>query len=462
MSTQPTGLPTNYWLETADDDLTPRPALSGSARADIAIVGAGFSGLWTAYYLLKRRPGLTVILLEWEIAGNGGSGRNGGWLSGGFPVTAGELARRYGDGPARAMVEAIAGAVQEVIDVCAAEAIDARIAHGGALRIARGAGQAPAVRRAYETYKRLGLDNRFEVLDAKAVRDRVRVEGAVEALFTADCAAVHPGRLVRGLARRVESMGARIFEKSGVTSVEPGGNPHLQTENGEVTAETVVLAGEAFLTRLPGLRRTLLPVSSSIILTEPLSEDLWDRLGWRRRECLSSMRLTVDYLSRTADGRILFGSRGAPYRFGSRLAPHFRAHPATIESLTRQLRSWFPDLAPTGITHAWSAAVGMPRDWMPTASFDQETRIASARGYTGQGVATSNLAARVLTDLILETPSALTELPIANHSSRRWPLEPLRWLAVRSIQRGLERVDRRTEAGTPTSGKTVAERLSRH
>jgi glycine/D-amino acid oxidase-like deaminating enzyme len=226
---------------------------------------------------------------------------------------------------------------------------------------------------------------------------------------------------------------------------------------------TVVLAGEAWLTRLPGWRRALLPVYSLIVLTEPLDDARWAEIGWTRHECLSSHRYVVDYLSRTADGRILFGGRGAPYHFGSRIAPAYDRHERTHELLRAQLLDWFPPLEGVRFSHAWGGPIGMPRHWLPVFRHDARTGLAGAYGYTGQGVATAKLAGRVLADLVLGRESAFTDLPMVNHQPRRWEPEPLRWLAVRYLQWSLARTDARAaRRGRPPSGRTLAERLVRH
>ena len=454
----------SFWLETCGDDLTPRPSLDGVVEADIGILGAGYSGLWTAYYLLRRDPSLRIVLADAEIAGFGASGRNGSWASSGFPVSAAMLRQRYGPERARAMLDVVYESVDEIGAVLDREGIDAQFVKGGALRIARGQGQVPALEAAYRSYERLGEAGKYSILSADEVERRIQVTKARGGLFTPQCATVHPGRLVRGLARVVERMGATIYERTPVTDFSGAPNPRLTTPSGEIRARTIVLAGEAFMTRLPKLHRSLLPPYSSIVLTEPLPEAAWNDIGWAGHECVSSFRLTIDYLARTADGRILFGSRGAPYRFGSRIDPAYDHHEETTRGIQALLYDWFPVLKGTvGISHAWSGPVGMPRDFMPTAAYDPRSGIATAHGYTGQGVATSNLAGRILADLITGNESPLTSLPMANHRSRNWEPEPARWLAVRFIQDRLLKVDLKSErTGWPPTGRTLAERLSEH
>ncbi len=453
----------SFWLETAGEELAPRPSLRGPAEADVAILGAGFTGLWTAYYLLKREPSLRVVVLEGEVAGFGASGRNGAWCSSAFPVGPQELARRFGAGAARSLLLEMRNAVDEVGRVAEAEGIDAQYNRGGMLRIARGPSQLPGTRDTYEALRALDLQDGCAVLDERETARRVRITDARGAFFNAHCATIHPARLVRGLARAVERLGGTIFEQTPVTDFETGEDPRLVTARGEVRARTIVLAGEAYLARLPKLRRDVLPIYSLIVLTQPLSEDQWSEIGWDGRECVASGRYSVDYLSRTADGRILFGGRGAPYHLGSRVSDEYDRHAPTHEMLRRTARDWFPVLRGARFTHAWGGPLGVPRDWMPTMSYDPAAGVATARGYTGQGVATANLSGRTLADLILDRDTEITRLPSVNHEARRWEPEPLRWLGARFVQRGLMKVDDRAErTGEPPTGKTLAERLGKH
>jgi glycine/D-amino acid oxidase-like deaminating enzyme len=456
----------SFWLATAGD-LRPRAALRGVHDVDVAIVGAGFSGLWTAWYLTQRDANLRIAVCDAEIAGFGASGRNGAWCSAGIGLTAEGLATRYDVATARAVVTAMRDTVDEVGRACEAAGIDADYRKGGMLRVARGVHEVAAMRSSAATYHALELDDDLVELDADALADRVRVADTSGALFDPHCATVHPGRLVRGLATAVEQHGVDVFERSRVTRIDaaphPRGRAMVHTRRGRLRAGAVVVATEAWTSRLPGHRRTLLPIYSLIVLTEPLNERQWKEVGWDGHECLSSHRLTVDYLSRTPDGRILFGGRGAPYHFGSRVAARFDRNGATHGLLRRMLSSWFPVLADVAITHQWGGPLGMPRDWLPNFTHDPATGLAGAWGYSGQGVAASNLAGRTLTDLLTGEPSTLTSLPMAGHRSRRWEPEPLRWLGARYVQRALTRLDQRAErSGRAPTGRSLAERLMRH
>jgi glycine/D-amino acid oxidase-like deaminating enzyme len=451
----------SFWLEDTGERLTPRPALSRSSEVDVAILGGGYSGLWTAYYLLQYQPALRVAVVEKEIAGFGASGRNGGWCSPNFPVTAGGLERRFGAARARDLLLAMRASVDEVGRVAVEEKIDARFHKGGVLTLARGEHQLPAIRTAYATYQRLGLGDHFRLLSREEAVDRIRVTRVHGGLYTPDGASLHPGRLVRGLARAVESRGGVLYEQTPVTEFRPGS---LITPGGELRAkQAIVLAGETYLTRLPRLHRALLPVYSLISLTEPLTTEQWSQIGWQGGESISSTRNTVVYLTRTSEGRILFGSRGAPYAFGSKITDPQDTHEATVNMIQRSLVEWFPSLTGIRFTHAWGGPVGMPRDWTPAVRFDASSRIGAIMGYTGQGVSTANLAGRLLAGLITKRQTGLEMLPLAQRRSPNWEIEPLRWLVVRYMQNAFLRIDEAVEAGRPRPwDASLAEYLGRH
>lgn len=453
----------SYWFASCGDDLTPRDALDGSVQADVAILGAGFTGLWTAYYCLRRDPSLKVVVVEKEIAGFGGSGRNGGWCSAGFPVGLDELARRFGRDAARQLHTAMIETIDEVGAVADVEQIACDYEKGGVLRLARGPHQLPLIQQALDTYREMGFGEQYHLLSQAETERRVRISGVIGAMFTPNCATIHPGKLVRGLARVVEKHGGTIYEQTTATGYSTGPKPALHTTRGDVHADVVVLAGESYLSQLDQLSRQVVPIYSLIVLTEPLSAEQWQQVGWEGRECVSSSKYVIDYLSRTTDGRILFGGRGAPYHFGSRIKDAYDQHVPTHDSLRDATMEWFPAVRREQFSHAWGGPLAVPRDWMPTMSFDRQSGIATARGYTGQGVGTANLSGRVLADLITQTPSEWTSLPTVGHTSPNWETEPWRYLGIRYIQQSYFRLDRKAqETGVPPDGSTLAERLSRH
>jgi glycine/D-amino acid oxidase-like deaminating enzyme len=452
----------SLWLDTVDDDLTPRPPLDGATEVDVAIVGAGYTGLWTAYALLQHDPSLNVVLLEREIAGFGASGRNGGWASDLFPVSWERVARE-GDGTAaaNAMHRALVEGIDDIAATVAREHIDADMLRGGCLRVARTAVQEEAMRQAVAASRqRDDPDLALRWLDAADVQHHLRISDCRGGTYTPNCARIHPGKLVRGLARAVEGLGARIVEQTAVLSVAPH---RAITTRGTVRAKTVVRATEAYTTGLRGERRALLPLYSLMIATAPLPESTWAEIGWSRGETVADGRHLIIYAQRTADGRIAFGGRGAPYHFGSRVTDDFDSEPAVFDALEQTLHELFPQTRGVPITHRWGGPIGVARDWFPSVAIDRATGVAWAGGYVGDGVSASNVAGRTLADLILGLDTPLTRLPWVQHRSRRWEPEPLRWLAVNlgvRAMRGADLVERRS--GRPSWRARAVRRLQNH
>ena len=448
----------SLWLDTLDEDLTPRPALAGDTAADVAIVGAGYTGLWTAYYLLKAEPGLRVALIEREIAGFGASGRNGGWCSALFAASHDKIARRYGRESAIAMQRSMFDTVDEIGSVLGEESIDADFHKGGTFTLVTSPTQMGRVRAMLEEDRAWGFgeeDSRW--VDAPELRQAVRVEGALGAHFTPHCARVHPARLVRGLASVVERMGATIYEGTSATKMEPG---RVETERGTVAAEMTLCATEAYTRSLSGKERDLLPLYSLMIATEPLPDSVWDEIGWSGLETLHDGRHLLIYAQRTAEGRIAIGGRGAPYHFGSRISDANDRDPKVFASLSEVIRQLFPAAAGSRITHEWGGCLGVPRDWFSSVGFDRKTGVGWAGGYVGDGVATSNLAGRCLRDLMLDRDTDLLRLPWVNHRSRRWEPEPLRWLGVNFGLQTMARADHIEErTGKPTKRGELVKKL---
>jgi glycine/D-amino acid oxidase-like deaminating enzyme len=350
--------------------------------------------------------------------------------------------------------------VDDVGRVCREEGIDAHYAKGGELEVARAAYDLPKLQAMYDAFKAIGLESHYELLDAAQTEVHLSVAGAVGSFWDREGAAIQPARLARGLARAVERHGGTIHEQTNVTDYVPGPWPRLLTTRGEVRARAIVLAGEAYLSRLPKLRRQIVPLTSHIVVTEPLSEALWSRIGWQAREVVGGYGTKAGYIQRTADGRIAFGAYRARYPFNSRITDALDREESIFAHARRSALDWFPMLADVRFTHAWGGVFGVPRDYMPVMSYDRRTGIALGCGYTGDGVATANLSGRVLADLITETDSDLTRLPMTAHRSRQWEPEPLRWLGVTFVRRGrqklLEEVER---TGRYPERPTLAQRL---
>ncbi|MEU8462672.1 FAD-dependent oxidoreductase [Streptomyces sp. NPDC029003] len=449
----------SFWYAT--DSTAPRPPrapLTTDATADVVIVGGGYTGLWTAYYLKRAAPGLRVTVLEQKFCGYGASGRNGGWLYNGI-AGRDRYAARHGHEAAQRLQHAMNETVTEVIKTAAAERIDADIHRGGVLEVARTPAQLTRLKAFHAA--ELGFGENDRVLhDAAGTRALIDIADAVGSSWTPHGARVHPLKLVRGLAAACERLGVVIHESTPVTELAPR---RAVTPYGTVRAPYVLRCTEGFTAALKGHKRTWLPMNSSMIATAPLPPSAWESLNWSGSTLLGDMAHAYMYAQRTADGRIAIGGRGVPYRFGSRTDHDGRTQPATITALTDLLFSFFPQLTGTEITHAWSGVLGVPRDWCATVTLDATTGLGWAGGYVGSGVATANLAARTLRDLVLGESTELTGLPWVQHRVRRWEPEPLRWLGVHALYAAYREADRRetaTHRPTTTPLARLADRIS--
>ncbi|KRE92786.1 FAD-dependent oxidoreductase [Nocardioides sp. Soil774] len=422
----------------------PTDRLDGDARCDVAIVGGGLTGLWTAFYLHEADPTLDIRVVEAEFAGFGASGRNGGWLSSELAGSATTYAAVAGEDGVARLRAALRGTVDEVIDVAAREGVEADIVRSGVLYVARSRAQA----------QRLGGE-----LDAEQVAQRIRVAGAVSGRFDPDCARVQPARLVSGVARVVRERGVRIHEDTRAVRVEPG---VVVTERGTLRAPVVLRCLEGFTAGLAGHRRDWLPMNSAIVVTEPLTPGQWDAIGWAGEELLGDEAHAYCYAQRTADGRIALGGRGVPYRFGSRTDIQGRTQDWTVESLRSTLTTLFPSLRGIALDHAWCGVLGVPRDWSASVAYDPATGLGHAGGYVGSGLTATNLAGRTLRDLVLGHDTDLTRLPWTGHRVRRWEPEPLRWLGVHALYRLYRAADRREDAGLARTSRVarVADRVA--
>ncbi|MEU1195541.1 FAD-dependent oxidoreductase [Streptomyces sp. NPDC005813] len=431
----------SFWY--ADDGLPlTREPLPGDATADVVIVGGGYTGLWTAYYLKKAAPLLRVTVLEQKFCGYGASGRNGGWLYNGI-AGRDRYAKLHGHEAAVRLQRAMNDTVAEVVRVASEEGIDADIHQGGVLEVAYTPAQLARLKAFHEHELSYGEKDR-ELYGARETAARVRVADAVGSTWTPHGARLHPVKLVKGLAAAVEELGVTIHEQTPVTEIRPG---HAVTPYGTVRAPYVLRCTEGFTASLRGQKRTWLPMNSSMIATERLTPEQWEAIGWEGRETLGDMAHAYMYAQRTADDRIALGGRGVPYRFGSRTDNDGRTQPATVEALREILVRFFPSLAGVRVEHAWSGVLGVPRDWCATVTLDRSTGLGWAGGYVGSGVATTNLAARTLRDLVQQDSGRsgatdLTGLPWVGHKVRKWEPEPLRWIGVHGMYATYRTADR--------------------
>jgi glycine/D-amino acid oxidase-like deaminating enzyme len=453
----------SLWWDAVPAPLPARPALSQDLSVDVCIVGAGFTGLWTAHALARADRSLRIAVVEREVAGFGASGRNGGWCSALFATSDGALARRHGHDAMRAMRRAM----QETVDVvgasAASEGIDCHFVKGGTVDLVRSEGQKVRALAAVDEARTLGFgEDDLRWLGAGEARALVGASEVSGATFTPHCAAIQPALLARGLADAIERSGVQIFEHTEVTDIRSAsaGGPAVVTSGGTIRADVVVRATEAWTPTLPGCHRDIVPVYSLMVATAPLDRAFWSEAGLEGRATFADHRHMIIYGQRTADGRLAFGGRGAPYHYGSAVRAGFDREPAVHALLRTTLIDLFPALHGARFTHAWGGPLGIPRDWHSSVGYDRRSGLAWAGGYVGDGVATTNLAGRTLADLITGINSDLTALPWVNHHSPQWEPEPLRWVGVNAGLWTMKLADRsETRRGRPSKTAAVLGRL---
>lgn len=449
----------SFHLHTIGANAASRPALGGNIDTDICIVGAGFTGLWTAWWLRQTCPERSITLIEAEHVGFGASGRNMGWISGKPIGHRGRLAQNpRGDAAVVDLRRACIEAVTEIPDLMRQHGVEIDAHHGGYLQFARtpaGLARAHATVADRESWGLGEADLRY--LSADALREHIRIDGVLGGLYSPHCTRIQPAKLAVGLAGLLEARGVTIFEKTPALNIAPG---RVTTAHGTIRAKVVLRATEAYSPALPGHRRAIIPMRSSILATEPLSAAEWDSIGWQNAEGLYGAEHAPFFATRSEDGRILIAGRGFPYRYGSAFDQNGRIDTPVVGALEQGLATLFPAVRPR-IAHAWCGIFGVPRDWAPAVSFDVATGIGSAGGYAGQGLAGAYLAGHTLADLVAgRGETRWTRLPWTNRRSPDWEPEPLRWLGAR-VSYHLFRAADRSEQRSLTPNTSRFARFSR-
>ncbi|CAI8820044.1 NAD(P)/FAD-dependent oxidoreductase [Pseudomonas sp. IT-P294] len=433
----------SLWMDQLDEPLLARPALERDLDVDVAIIGAGYTGLWTAYYLKRLAPSLEIAIVEAQTAGFGASGRNGGWLMGNL---LGED-RLLAESPAeqrRASFNLLHNIPDEVEIVIEREGIDCDYLKGGVLYCAARYPEQEVSLRLYldKLYSQGLTESDYRWLSPEQLAQQIRVAKPYGGIYAPHVATIHPAKLVRGLARTVERMGVKIYENSAVTQWQSGS---LRTDKAQVRSRWIVPAVEGYATTLPPLGRYQLPVQSLMVATEPLSAATWDEIGLSRGQAFSESSRQVTYGQRTADNRLVFGARGG-YQFAGKLRHDFNLTTHEVDLRRYLFSELFPQLKNVRITHAWGGNLGMSRHFKPHMLCDHASGIALSGGYGGEGVGASNLGGRTLADLILQRDTEFVRQPWVVpqgrlETLRTWEPEPCRWLGYNAIIRSFVHED---------------------
>jgi glycine/D-amino acid oxidase-like deaminating enzyme len=420
----------SYWHDSAPGSLEPRPSLENDVEADIVIVGAGFTGLWTAYYLKQIDPSLNITILEAEIAGFGASGRNGGWCAAylsGIDEWLDDPVHREG---AVRLQKLMFETVAEIGRVTRQESIDCHFEQSGALEIAVIPPQLSRLREELDHRRSFGFgEEDYRWLGRDELQRTLNVDQGLAGIHMQHCAAVHPLRLARGLAETAAGLGVSIYEKSPVLEIN---NNELLTPLGKVKAGAVVIATEGYSGTVAGSERRLIPVHSMMVVSEALSDQQLDAIHFQKRLCFGNIDRMVTYGQLTADRRIAFGCRGS-YHYGSKIQTFDFSDPE-FKLVSDTLLRFFPGLEGIRFTHGWGGAMGVSRSLRPSVNFDPDRRFGWAGGYFGNGVGATHLAARTMADLMMGRDTERTHTPwvnpVAGH--KKWEPEPIRWLGVTS------------------------------
>jgi glycine/D-amino acid oxidase-like deaminating enzyme len=429
-----------YWI--ASRGLTPDPTLEGVHEADIAVVGAGFTGLWTALRLKELEPKLDVVLLEQGTTAYGASGRNAGILGDTIDHSHELAVAHFGRAEAGRLAALGRQNLEELVRFLAERRIECDLERSGALHVALLPAQVEDLASALESARSLGIAD-LRLLNADETRGELHCARYQGALFNPASAILDPVKLALGLKREALRLGVRCFEQTRVCALESAGpGVRLRTPAGELRARKAILATSAYTHQLlPGLRFRFIPFYDYILVSEPLSAAQREVIGWARRQAVADVRTFFKYYRLTADGRVLWGTSEAAYYSGNRVDPscdHSERHYAELRA---SFARHFPALADLAFPFAWGGAICATTRFTPFFGTARGGRVLYGLGYTGHGLGTTHLAGRILAHLALSRPNPLLELQLVRRKPFPYPPEPLRTWSVRAVTRALRRVD---------------------
>jgi glycine/D-amino acid oxidase-like deaminating enzyme len=425
----------------------PRDPARGDLSADVVVVGGGYTGLWTAYQLVRTDPTLDIVVLEAHDVAFGASGRNGGFAMTLLDFDLTRFAANWGDEAAAHAHRAVARSVLEMDRTVREEGIDADVEATGLLRVAANQAQLGRIEREHATADRLGLDG-FRLLDREEVGKLLYSPSLVGGLLEDACLILNPAKLAVGLAQVVAARGVRVYEGAPVLDLteRPGGVVAV-TPFARVTADTAVLATNAWAHRFPAARGWAVSLYTYVVVTEPLTDRQWDAIGWQGRQGVEDARNYVHYTRPTADGRILWGGSDAVYYYGGPISPRRDRHETIRRRLEREFLASFPQLGRVRFTHHWGGPISITSRFVPRIGRFDDGRIHYAFGYSGHGVAPAHTAGRVLRDLVLGRDTDDTNICFVDHPQPTFPPEPLTWIGAELSRHLLQRQDRRMDAG---------------
>jgi glycine/D-amino acid oxidase-like deaminating enzyme len=439
-----------FWLEQAlaDDESDGCTPLAGKLRADVCIVGGGYTGLWTALELRALAPDVSVVVLESDACGFGASGRNGGWMTS-WVNEIDALVTRFGSEAGVWLARESSATIARIHEFTREHGIECHFRQEGTLWAAGTPGQLSVIRAVASTAEENGLGHLFDELSGEELRCRTGASLPLGGVLVRDSASVQPALLARGLRRIALEQGVRIFEGSQMMRLERGRVAHVVTPAGRVEADQVVLATNAWAASVRELRRTLVIVGSQIVLTEPIPDRLGS-LAWARGGLLGDARLFVHYAQVTTEGRIAFGRGGGAIGPLGRVIPKHFYDPASAAEVAEDFYSWFPQLRDVRLTHAWGGAVDRAPGHLPfVGALGDHENVHYGVGFSGKGVGPSALVGRILARRVLRIDDQLTSCALVSGPPGYLPPEPLRFAGSVLVRRAVRSAEEREQAGRP-------------
>jgi glycine/D-amino acid oxidase-like deaminating enzyme len=423
----------------------PAPPLEADTTADVVILGGGYTGMWTAFFLTERDPGIDVVLLEQDVCGGGPSGRNGGFVNGWWSG-AGELAKRYGEADAMELALAAARSVQEIGAFCERFGIDAWFTQAGELAVATNPFQEGAWDGVVEQAKRFGVEDSVVELSREQVTQVCRSPVFGAGYFDREAATVQPARLARGLRRILIERGVRIFERSPVSRFTPGPPAVAETPAGAVIAADAVIALGAWGIRWKRFHPYLTVRGSYIVITEPAPEQL-EELGWTGGEAIRDFRPSLHYIRTTPDARISLGCAGMQPGLARRIGPRFEYDEGFLGKAVADLHRLFPSFRDVPIAAGWGGPIDVAGTYRPFFGTFESGNVHYGLGFTGNGVAPCHLGGKILASLATHADDGFSRLAIVNDTPKRFPPEPFRSPGALVVNEAIRRRDDLEDAG---------------
>jgi glycine/D-amino acid oxidase-like deaminating enzyme len=439
----------SLWLEQVAGDAPDAPPLAGRQSADVAIIGGGLVGLWTAIRLKEAEPACDVVLLEQDICGGGASGRNGGFVLSWWPKLS-SLSALLGPEEAIRVARSSEEAITEIQQFCAAHVIDADFRRGGWLWTATSQAQVGAWDGLLDLCARHGVEP-FRELPPDEVGHRAGSPIHRAGVFEASAAIVQPAALTRGLRRVALNRGVRIHEHSRVRRFSRSEPVVIETDQGTLTVPRLVIASNAWAAGIRELSRSLVVISSDMVATAPARDDL-GRIGWHPDLAITDSQTMVDYYRISADGRVVFGKGGWTIAYGGRIGPAFDRSARRAAEVTADFRRYYPQLGHVPITHDWSGPIDRTPNSLPLLGYLGGRRhIVYGVGWSGNGVGPSVIGGRILAAMALGRRDEWGAHPLIGKSVGRFPPEPIRFIGAHLVREAVARKERKELVGARPS-----------